>query len=41
MWKNNHQKHNVKHKESPSCKAIANVCEFYTEILGENHKDDM
>ena len=30
-----------KHKDSTSCKAIANVCKYYTECLDENHKDDI
>ena len=30
-----------KHRDSPSCKAIANVCKYYTEIWGEKHKDDI
>ena len=30
-----------KHKESPSCKVIANVCKFYTEMLDESHKEDI
>ena len=27
-----------KHKDWPACKAIANVCKFYTEILDENQE---
>ena len=30
-----------KDKESPSCKVIANVCKFFTEMLDENHKEDI
>ena len=29
-----------KHRESPSCKVIANACKLYTEILDENHEED-
>ena len=30
-----------KHKESPSCKVVANVCKLFTEMLYENHKEDI
>ena len=30
-----------KHRVSPSCKAIANVCKYYTEMLDDKHKDDI
>ena len=29
-----------KHTEWPSCKAIANVCRFYIEMLDDEHKED-
>ena len=30
-----------KHKDWPACKAIAHVCKFCTEILDDEHKEDM
>ena len=30
-----------KHKDLPSCKAIANVCKFYSEMLDNKHKYDI
>ena len=30
-----------KHKDWPACKAIANVCKFYTEMLDDEHKYDI
>ena len=30
-----------KHRVSPSCKAIANVCKYYTEMLDDKHKEDI
>ena len=28
-----------KHRNLPSCKAIANVCKYYIEMLDDKHKD--
>ena len=30
-----------KHKNWPAGKAIANVCKYYTEVLEDEHKEDI
>ena len=30
-----------KHKDSLTCKAMANACKYYVEMLDVEHKDDM
>ena len=41
MWEYHDKKTMFKHRVSPSCKAIANVFKYYTEMLDDNHKDDI
>ena len=30
-----------KHKDWPACKAMANVCKFYIEILDDEQKEEI